>query len=93
MEVCDAALQLAAQSWCQSMTSHKTMDSEMAKGIAEVIQPLLDELETARAIICNAGSGDWSKESDEWVVAAKKWQTRCNLLLSAETGQYKEVIA
>ena len=34
-----------------------------------------DMLETMWNIICNAGGGDWSKESKEWQKAAKRIRT------------------
>jgi hypothetical protein len=34
----------------------------------------IDLLETAWAIIANAGGGDWEKESKEWQDAAVKWR-------------------
>lgn len=34
---------------------------------------LLDLLEYGMTIICNAGGGDWTKESKDWQEAARKW--------------------
>lgn len=37
------------------------------------VEELVDHLEYAMTIICNAGGGDWTKESKDWQVAARKW--------------------
>lgn len=34
---------------------------------------LVDHLEWGMAIICNAGGGDWTKETKDWQEAARKW--------------------
>lgn len=35
---------------------------------------LLDGMERAWGIIANAGEGDWSTQTSEWVNAAEKWR-------------------
>ena len=78
------ALQLAAQSWCQPETSGKEIDSEnMVIGIARIIDPLLEHLYDAWAIIANASDGNWDKESEEWATAAKRWRDTWYLILDA----------
>src|SRR4051812_31304096 len=54
------------------------------KQSGQFVQQLLDAataklretLELAWGIIANAGGGDWSKESDEWVKTAVAWRER-----------------
>jgi len=78
------ALQIAAQSWCQPTTSNKEMDADMAIGIAQVIDPLLDHLQSAWGIIVNAGGGDWNNESEEWTNAANEWRNIWHDILNAK---------
>lgn len=92
MSTSDTALQFAAQAWCQETTSNKTFDSDMAKGVAEVIQPLLDELELAWGIIANSSGGDWTKEVPDWVVAAENGGIVGTCYLTLKLGNTKSYL-
>lgn len=84
INVSETSLQLAAQAWCQLETSEKTMDINMAIGVARVIDPLLDHLYNAWTIITNAGGGDWNQESKEWTKAANRWRNEWHNILDAK---------
>ena len=73
-EISPITLGLAAQAWCQKETSNKVMDVEIAKGVARIIDPLLDSIEYAWTIIANANDGDWDKANPEWKKAAEKFR-------------------
>jgi hypothetical protein len=73
-EVSSRALGFAAQAWCEEEASRKIMDPVLATAVAKIIDPLLDTIEYAWTIIANAGHGDWSKESADWVKAAEKFR-------------------
>jgi len=45
----DAALELAAQCWCDPETSSKEMDVELAKSFARRLDPILQQLAECQA--------------------------------------------
>lgn len=50
--------------------------------------PLVDDLLMfAWGLIANAGEGDWSRESEEWDVAAKKWHDQFHVRLDIARKQ------
>lgn len=48
-------------------------------------------IELAWGIIANAGGGDWTKESQEWQEAAKKWRDDYHEYLSSKPEAAKEL--
>lgn len=71
------AVGLAAQCWCEPETKQKVMDSELAFAFAKKLKGECDSregmLEYAWTIICNAGAGNWERESLDWQTAAAKF--------------------
>lgn len=45
---------------------------------------LMDLAEAAWGVIANASDGDWSRQKDEWVVAAQRWRERYHAALGIE---------
>lgn len=50
-------------------------------------RPMSDLLHYAWTIICNAGGGDWKKESKEWQEAAARFRTQYHAMLSANQAE------
>lgn len=48
------ALEIAAQCWCDTETSHIQMDPDLAEAFAKRFAKLMAEVERLRAIICDA---------------------------------------
>lgn len=55
-------------------------------------EPLVDDLLMfAWGLIANAGEGDWSRESEEWNIAARKWRDQFHARLDVARKQRESV--
>ena len=57
---------------CDHVAQHED-GARVALAAADAVDPVLDLLHWGWTIICNAGEGDWSRESDDWQKAAARF--------------------
>ena len=74
---------------CDLAAAQENHDTAIFTALAAERAQHADLLEYAWTIICNAGGGDWTKESIEWQGAAARFREQYHppLATTAETGQ------
>lgn len=80
------SLEKSAQAWCGETTKNTEMDVVLATSFAEVLDKqvgrMKDEAEFLWIVLANVSGGDWTKQTNEWQVAAAKARDSFHALCS-----------